>query len=637
MNKAGLNNILERIQDAKVAVYGDFCLDVYWIMDEEGSEVSVETGLQAQSVAGQKYSPGGAGNVVSNLLALKPAEIRAIGVVGNDVFGRELVGQLSADGVKTDTLIVQNENFATYTYIKKYNGDVEEPRIDFGLKNARTHETDDTILNNIESALKNYDVLIFNQQVEGSLNNPEFIEGANKLFKKYNDKIIIVDSRHYNRKFLEVYRKVNEIEAAILLGGDAKPSDFISFEESKNNAVKLHQNTTKPVFLTSGNRGVLICDNKGLRHVPSLNITNKIDTVGAGDTTISALAMCLAVGVEHTRATEFAVLAAGVTIQKLFTTGTASAEEITEINKIGDYLFNTELAGDNRNAKFHDASEIEIVENDVFEELHGIKHAVFDHDGTISTLREGWEHVMEPVMIEAILGDKINSVDAKTYSEIKQRSLEFIDATTGIQTILQMEGLVKIVKEYGYVEDVKDKFQYKEIYNDALMEMVNKRIEKLNNKELSNDDFLMKGILNFMHRLKKRGVKLYLASGTDVDDVKNEAGVMGYADLFDGGIYGSVGDVSKYSKKMVINDILKNNNLKGSELLVVGDGPVEIRECRKVGGTAVGIASDEIRRYGINISKRTRLIKAGAQYIIPDFSQESILFDILFEGKSVMS
>jgi hypothetical protein len=56
-----------------------------------------------------------------------------------------------------------------------------------------------------------------------------------------------------------------------------------------------------------------------------------------------------------------------------------------------------------------------------------------------------------------------------------------------------------------------------------------------------------------------------------------------------------------------------------------------MRECRKRDGIAVGIASDEIRRHGLNVEKRTRLIKAGAHVIIPDFSQSGRLCELLFE------
>jgi hypothetical protein len=55
-----------------------------------------------------------------------------------------------------------------------------------------------------------------------------------------------------------------------------------------------------------------------------------------------------------------------------------------------------------------------------------------------------------------------------------------------------------------------------------------------------------------------------------------------------------------------------------------------MRECRKRGGIAVGIASDEVRRYGLNPEKRTRLIKAGAQVVVPDFSRWHDLLDLLF-------
>jgi phosphoglycolate phosphatase-like HAD superfamily hydrolase len=153
------------------------------------------------------------------------------------------------------------------------------------------------------------------------------------------------------------------------------------------------------------------------------------------------------------------------------------------------------------------------------------------------------------------------------------------------------------------------------------MVMVNKRVEKLKKGELSVDDYIIKGAVKFLQLLKSKDVKLYLASGTDKDDVIREAEILGYKDLFDGGIYGSVGDVKKYSKKIIIDKIINQNKLKGNELLVTGDGPVEIKECNKYGGIAVGIASDEVRRYGLNEEKRTRLIKSGADFIISDFTQ----------------
>jgi phosphoglycolate phosphatase-like HAD superfamily hydrolase len=80
---------------------------------------------------------------------------------------------------------------------------------------------------------------------------------------------------------------------------------------------------------------------------------------------------------------------------------------------------------------------------------------------------------------------------------------------------------------------------------------------------------------------------------------------------------------------MVIQKILAENQLSGDELACIGDGPVELRLAKKAGGLAVGVASDEVRRYGLNVSKRTRLIKAGADIVVPDFSQREIVVEML--------
>ena len=632
MKQQRVKEILKKFKNVNVAVYGDFCLDVYWQMDPDGSEVSVETRLKAESVAEHTYSPGGAGNIVANIAALEPKSITAIGVVGDDVYGRELTSQLKKLGANVNSITVQKENFNTYTYIKKLYGDKEDPRIDFGLNNCRSKETDQEILKNIKSALKSYDVLIFNQQVVGSISNVEFIEEANKLFKEFNNKIVVLDSRHYNDKFQNVYRKSNEIETAVLNGIDVKPKDYISITDIKKNGSKVYEQFEKPVFVTCGERGIFTFDKTGIHEVSGVQLNTKIDTVGAGDTCLSAISFCLAAGIEPSEAAAFANFASAVTIQKLFTTGTASAKEILLISKDPDYNFNPELAIDVRLAKYYKHTDIEVCNDNVLSQFGNIKHVVFDHDGTISTQREGWEHIMKPVMIKAILGDSFETADKSLYDKVQKRVLDFIDLSTGIQTIVQMEGLVKMVEEFGFVpkEAILDKFGYKEIYNDGLMDMVNERMEKLNSNQLTVQDFTMKGAVDFLYALKEKGVKIYLASGTDKEDVINEAKSLGYASVFDGGIYGSVGDISKYSKKMVIENIIKENNLKGNELLVIGDGPVEIRECRKAGGIAIGIASDEIRRYGLNQEKRTRLIKAGSQVIIADFSQLDDLLELIF-------
>jgi rfaE bifunctional protein kinase chain/domain len=633
MSEQQISTILDKITSVKIAVYGDFCLDSYWIMDPRGSEVSIETGLAAQAVETQYYTPGGAANVVANLSSLKPASIKVIGAVGDDMHGRELNAQLAALGADTSALFIQKEGFSTYSYLKRHVDGKEEARIDFGVYNNRSEETDNKILATLEAALQECDALIFNQQVIGSLNNEAFIAGANSLFAKYSDKIVMLDSRHYNDRFKNTYRKVNDKEVASLVGIHVNADESVPVREVLGYGQSVFEQSGKPVFVTCGERGIVAFDQQGVSQILGLQLKTKLDTVGAGDTAISAITLCLAAGFSSEDAASFANFAAAVTVQKLYTTGTASGEEILKISQESDYIYNADLADNERNATYVPGTEFELCEPGILEKLGHIRYAVFDHDGTISSLRQGWEEIMEPVMMKSILGDHYETVDAATYNKVLAHVKEFIHKTTGIQTIYQMEGLVGLVREFGYVpeEKILDKFQYKQLYNDGLMEMVNKRTDKLLAGELGQEDFTMKGAVAFLYALKERGVTMYLASGTDAEDVRNEAEMLGYADLFDGGIYGALKDYTKFSKKMIIEKIIRDNNLNGNELAVFGDGPDEIREGRRAGGVSVGITSNELQRFGHNTLKRPRLVKAGAQLMIPDFSQYKKLVSMLFQ------
>jgi len=339
MDQAGIKEILDSIKTVKIAVYGDFCLDAYWMLDPRGSEVSVETGLPAAAVARHYYSLGGASNVVANVAALEPASIQAIGVIGDDIFGRELTRQLRQLGVDVTSLLVQRADFDTVTFGKPYLEGDEKARMDFGFFNKRSPQTDQGLLAGIESALQNADAMIFNQQVPGCITNDAFIDGVNELFDKYSDKIVLLDSRHYGRRFRNVYRKTNDLEAARLNDVDAQLDDVLSLADVKRYAQNLHGRFDKPVFLTRGPRGIITVDSTGTHEAPGIQLMAKLDTVGAGDTVTSALALCLGASLSPADAAQFANFAAAVTVQKLFQTGTASPDEILAVAADADYIY----------------------------------------------------------------------------------------------------------------------------------------------------------------------------------------------------------------------------------------------------------------------------------------------------------
>jgi rfaE bifunctional protein kinase chain/domain len=621
-----LETSLSDITKVKATVFGDFCLDAYWFLDSDEAELSVETGLPLRRVREQRYSLGGAGNVVANLVDLGVGEVRAVGVAGKDVFGAALVDLLRSRGVNMDGFEAA-DGWQTMAYAKPCRGEKEENRIDFGAFNLAAPELQNRLIANLTAAAKVSDVVILNQQVPGGLSDRKMIERINAVMAQHQKVKIVVDARHYASCYAPAVQKLNAAEAGLFLGESFE--GYLPLAKAKDFAHRISAKTRNAVFLTRGEHGIVVADDGKVDVINGLQIVDRIDTVGAGDAVVASLAAALGSGQDAITAAKMANVAAMVTVRKLHTTGTASPEEIREAARDLNYVFESELAESPRQAKKLPGTDIELI-GELPSDL-AIKHCIFDHDGTLSVLREGWEQIMEPMMMRAILGSHFSTVDEAVYQRVEQMSHEFIDRTTGIQTLVQMQGLVKLVRQAGFVPEnmILDEHGYKHLYNKELLRMVKVRMEKLSSGELNSEDFQIKNAGRLLQALHDRGVKLYLASGTDEADVIAEAEAMGYAHLFEGRIFGAVGDVNIEAKKVVLERIIRDNNLSGHEFATFGDGPVEMRETQKRGGICIGIASNEVRRFGWNMAKRKRLIRAGAQILVPDFSQLTALLNVL--------
>lgn len=629
MNRADLEIIFEEFGKCHIGVLGDYCLDAYWTLDVGEREISVETGKPTHAVTQQRYTLGGAANIVANLAVLQVGSVRAFSIVGHDLFGRELLSQLDQLGVDCSG-IVQDADWQTAVYCKRYHGNEEFERIDIGRFNTMKPNAEQQLLMALERAISELDVLIVNRQITGGVYSDTLFEWLLGLTAGEHHCQIVLDFRTLPPRFKKMIVKLNANEAAVYSGEPWDIDATIPEEKVKGYAERIFEESQAQVMITRGERGLLIYDGETHHTIPGIQFLKPIDSVGAGDTTIATWGACLATNASLPQASQLASFSAGVTIQKLQQTGTASPAEIIAFADDMDYVYQPELAEHVRQARYFEDSQIEIIRH--LENRGQIQHAVFDHDGTISVLREGWEPVMETMMIRAILGDHFDNTPESDYRRISGYVQQFIDQSTGIQTIVQMQSLVDMIFEFDYVPQgaILSATEYKEIYNDALMEQINVRKKRIESKELDVVDYTLKGAVDLLQALAQRGVKLYLASGTDAEDVRIEADILGYAHLFEGRIYGAIGDIRKYSKKLVIDQIIRENNLHGSELITFGDGPVEIRETKKRGGITVGVASDEVRRFGLNTIKRTRLIRAGADFIIPDYAQLSVLMHHLF-------
>ena len=373
----------------------------------------------------------------------------------------------------------------------------------------------------------------------------------------------------------------------------------------------------------------MAADGSTVHDVPGIQIFGRTDPVGAGDTVVAALAAMLGSRQSPLIAAKVANIAAMITTRKLQTTGTATPAEILAEGADPDYIYAPEIAAMPHLARFAEGSGIEIIR--ALPENLAIRVCIFDHDGTLSSLRDGWEGIMESMMLRAVLGENGERIDRAKVAEVQREIHQFIDHSTGVQTLVQMQALVGLVRKYGHVsaEAVLDAAGYKNIFNQELLKIVDVRMEQLRAGQLGAEHFQISHAMQFLRELHRRGITLYLASGTDQGDVIEEAQALGYADLFDGRIFGAVNDLRVDAKMTVLERMMSAHSLSGHQFAMFGDGPMEIRETRKRGGVAVGIASDEARAAGVNPAKRKRLVRAGADLIIPDYGSWHDLLRLL--------
>jgi len=267
---------------------------------------------------------------------------------------------------------------------------------------------------------------------------------------------------------------------------------------------------------------------------------------------------------------------------------------------------------------------IEIVRPEAFPTR--IRHALFDFDGTLSLIRQGWQQVMAPMMVEYLMA----TPNHEPRETVENLVAEMIDETTGKQTIFQMMELVEMVRERG--GEPLEASAYKRVYLDRLWERIEGRVAGLQQGRIALEDLRVSGGIGFLRTLREYGITCYLASGTDVGYVRNEVRALGLDGFFGEHIYGALEDWQSYSKAMVIERILRENDLRGSELATFGDGFVEIENCVAVGGIAIGVATDEVRRHRVDPWKRERLIRAGAHVIVPDFCRGEEILSLLGWG-----
>ncbi len=218
---------------------------------------------------------------------------------------------------------------------------------------------------------------------------------------------------------------------------------------------------------------------------------------------------------------------------------------------------------------FFSNSSIEIISPEI--KRGHIRYALFDFDGTVSLIREGWQGIMVPMMIDLLM----NTPHPGDQASIELAVKEFVTRLTGKQTIYQMIQLCEEIEKRG--GSPRPPLEYKRLYNDRLNQHIQDRIADLKAGRASPHEMTVPGSIEWLACLQSRGVICYLASGTDEQYVLEEVELLGLTPYFTE-IYGAQDHFKSFSKRMVIERIIKDHNLHGSEFVAFGDGYVEIED-----------------------------------------------------------
>jgi rfaE bifunctional protein kinase chain/domain len=330
LSKTRLVELLKSFRGLRVGVIGDFTLDGYWYADMTRSVLSRETPLFPRPVVRETYSCGGAANVAWNLADLGAARVFALTVLGQDWRGDLLRRVLAEARINLDLTLTWPE-WSTPFYGKVVltgpGTRQEDARLDFINTHALPPEAQTALLAQVETCLPELDALVIADYQSFGMATPMVVAALNNLAKKYPRVVFLVDSRDQVSAFQGMVLKPNDIEAGRWLFSERRP-DEVSQVDLAQAGVRQQAGLGHPLYITLGEKGCLAFFNGETWLLPAVAVKPPIDTVGAGDTFLGALACALAAGAAPWEAGLFANLSTGVTIKKLGVTGTASPEEI---------------------------------------------------------------------------------------------------------------------------------------------------------------------------------------------------------------------------------------------------------------------------------------------------------------------
>ncbi len=296
-------------------------LDEY--IEGKVERISPEAPVPVVEAKEVKLKPGGAANVVANLLSLG-AKVKALGVIGKDEAGEKLKELLKETGAEVDKLITDASR-PTTRKTRIIASSQQLLRVDWECREEISKEVKRELLSYLRENYEKYDAVIISDYGKGVITEELF-----KLTGKIKETVpVLLDPKEKNFK---VYRNITTMTPNIKETFQAVKIEPTTDEKAQEAGRRLIKKFNLDfAVITRSEKGMSVITKERAKHIPT-RAKQVYDVTGAGDTVISAFTLALVSGATPFEAAEVANLAAGIVVGKVGT-ATVKVEEIKEALK----------------------------------------------------------------------------------------------------------------------------------------------------------------------------------------------------------------------------------------------------------------------------------------------------------------
>jgi D-glycero-beta-D-manno-heptose-7-phosphate kinase len=325
MNQRRAQQLISQFSRQSIVVLGDLMLDEFiW---GEVRRISPEAPVPVIEVKRESWHLGGAGNVVSNLLALG-AQATPIGIIGNDAAGHRLHEAFAARQAEVSGLVIDPARPTTVkTRIVAHSQQML--RADREDRTPITSASEEQVSAAFQHALSAATAVIISDYDKGLL-TPRLLQTAIAATQAQGKRVCL-DPKIKN--FLH-YRHVDVITPNQLEAERAANLEIEDEASLRTVAQRIRDMLAcQSVLITRGEHGMsLLAADGALTNIPTV-AREVYDVTGAGDTVIATLTLALAAGATLPEAAILANHAASVVVGKV---GTATLTQAELLNSLAD-------------------------------------------------------------------------------------------------------------------------------------------------------------------------------------------------------------------------------------------------------------------------------------------------------------